>query len=47
MIGREKTSKSEEFVLGDISIKPLRALQGTAIVVLKTKQCSDSHENRL
>jgi len=35
MIGRKKMSKSEEFVLGDISIKLVRALARTAIVVVK------------
>jgi len=37
MIGRRKMSKSEEFVLGDISIKLVRALDETAIVVVKSK----------
>ncbi|MCD6185855.1 MAG: universal stress protein [Deltaproteobacteria bacterium] len=37
MIGRRKMSKSEEFVLGDISIKLVRALDETAVVVLKSK----------
>ncbi len=36
MIGRKKMSKSEEFVLGDVSIKLVRALSGTAIVVVKS-----------
>ena len=37
MIGRRRMSKSEEFVLGDISIKLVRALEETAIVVVKSK----------
>ncbi len=37
MIGRKKMSKSEEFVLGDISIKLVRALEGGAVIVVKTK----------
>ncbi len=37
MIGRKKMSKSEEFVLGDISIKLVRALDETAVVVVKSK----------
>jgi len=36
-IGRKKMSKSEEFVLGDIAIKLVRALEGTAVVVVKDK----------
>ncbi|MCP4750033.1 MAG: universal stress protein [Proteobacteria bacterium] len=36
MIGRKRMSKSEEFVLGDISIKLVRALEGTGIIVVKT-----------
>ncbi len=35
LIGRKNMSKSEEFVLGDISIKLVRALEGTAVVVVK------------
>lgn len=38
VIGRKRMSKSEEFVLGDISIKLIRALENTAIVVVKTKK---------
>ena len=34
-IGRKRMSKSEEFVLGDISIKLVRSLEGTAVVVVK------------
>ena len=37
MIGRRRMSKSEEFVLGDISIKLVRALDETAVVVVKSK----------
>ncbi len=37
MIGRKKMARSEEFVLGDISIKLVRALDETAIVVVKSK----------
>ena len=37
MIGRRRMSKSEEFVLGDISIKLVRALEETAVVVVKSK----------
>ena len=37
MIGRKRMSKSEEFVLGDISIKLVRALNETAVVVVKSK----------
>jgi hypothetical protein len=36
IIGRKKMSKSEEFVLGDISIKLIRALGKTAILVVKS-----------
>lgn len=36
VIGRKKLSKAEEFVLGDISIKLVRALENTAVVVVKT-----------
>jgi nucleotide-binding universal stress UspA family protein len=35
VIGRKKMSKSEEFVLGDPSIKLVRSLSGTAVVVVK------------
>jgi nucleotide-binding universal stress UspA family protein len=37
MIGRKKMSKSEEFVFGDISIKLVRALDETAVLVVKSK----------
>ena len=36
LIGRKRMSKSEEFVLGDISIKLVRNLENTAVVVVKT-----------
>lgn len=36
VIGRKKMSKSEEFVLGDISIKLIRALGKTAVLVVKS-----------
>ncbi|MGE4519280.1 MAG: universal stress protein [Desulfobacteraceae bacterium] len=36
VIGRKKLSKAEEFVLGDVSIKLVRALENTAVVVVKT-----------
>lgn len=35
VIGRKKMSKAEEFVLGDPSIKLVRALEGTALLVVK------------
>ncbi|MCB9480945.1 MAG: universal stress protein [Desulfobacteraceae bacterium] len=36
VIGRKKLSKAEEFVLGDVSIKLVRALENTAVIVVKT-----------
>jgi len=36
VIGRKKMSKAEEFVLGDPSVRLVRALEGTAILVVKT-----------
>ncbi|MFP4194010.1 MAG: universal stress protein [Desulfobacterales bacterium] len=36
VIGRKEMSKSEEFVLGDISIKLIRALGKTAVLVVKS-----------
>ncbi len=36
VIGRKKMSKSEEFVLGDISIKLVRTLENTSVLVVKT-----------
>lgn len=35
VIGRKRMSKSEEFVLGDPSIKLVRSLTGTAVMVVK------------
>jgi nucleotide-binding universal stress UspA family protein len=35
VIGRKKMSKAEEFVVGDVSVKLVRALEGTAILVVK------------
>ncbi len=37
IIGRKKMSKAEEFVLGDASIKLVRALEGLAVLVVKMK----------
>ena len=37
VIGRKRMSKAEEFVLGDPSIRLVRSLEGTAVVVVKTK----------
>jgi nucleotide-binding universal stress UspA family protein len=36
VIGRKRMSKAEEFVLGDVSVKLVRALEGTAILVVKS-----------
>ena len=36
VIGRKKMSKSEEFVLGDISIKLVRAMDGPSVMVVKS-----------
>ncbi len=36
VIGRKDMSKSEEFVLGDISVKLIRTLPRTSILVVKT-----------
>ena len=36
VIGRKNMSKAEEFVLGDISVKLVRALGATGILVVKT-----------
>jgi nucleotide-binding universal stress UspA family protein len=36
VIGRKKMSKSEEFILGDISVKLVRSLNKTAILVIKS-----------
>lgn len=35
VIGRKKMSKAEEFVLGDPSIRLVRALEGIAVMVIK------------
>ena len=35
VVGRKRMSKAEEFVLGDPSVKLVRELSGTAIVVVK------------
>jgi len=37
VIGRKKMSKAEEFVMGDISIKLIRVLEGSAVLVVKSK----------
>ncbi|MBF0117849.1 MAG: universal stress protein [Desulfobacterales bacterium] len=37
VIGRKRMSKAEEFVLGDPSAKLVRALNGTAVLVVKCK----------
>ena len=37
VIGRKRMSKAEEFVMGDISVKLVRALEGAAILVVKSK----------
>lgn len=37
IVGRRRMSKPEEFLLGDISIKLVRVLEETAIVVVKLK----------
>lgn len=36
VIGRRKKSKSEEFVMGDVSVKLVRALESTAVLVVKS-----------
>lgn len=36
VIGRKKMSKAEEFVMGDVSVKLVRALEGEAVLVVKT-----------
>jgi nucleotide-binding universal stress UspA family protein len=35
VIGRKRMSKAEEFVMGDISVKLIRALEGAAVLVVK------------
>ena len=37
VLGRNRMSKAEEFVMGDVSIKLVRSLEGTAILVVKAK----------
>jgi nucleotide-binding universal stress UspA family protein len=37
MIGRKKMSKAEEFVMGDVCVKLVRALEGVAVLVVKSK----------
>ena len=37
IIGRKKMSKAEEFVMGDISVKVIRALEGAAVLVVKSR----------
>jgi len=37
VIGRKRISKAEEFVIGDISVKLVRALEGTAVLVVKSR----------
>ncbi len=37
VIGRRRMSKAEEFVRGDVSVKLVRALKGTAVLVVTTK----------
>ncbi len=37
VIGRKKMSKAEEFVLGDPCVKLVRELEGTAILVVKSR----------
>lgn len=36
VIGRKKMSKAEEFVLGDVSVKLIRSLEGVAVLVVKS-----------
>jgi nucleotide-binding universal stress UspA family protein len=36
VIGRKRMSKAEEFVMGDPSVKLIRALEGTAVLVVKS-----------
>lgn len=36
VIGRKQMSKAEEFVRGDISVKLVRALEDTAVLVIKS-----------
>ncbi len=34
VIGRKRMSKAEEFVMGDVSVKLVRALEGAAVLVV-------------
>ena len=36
LIGRKRMSKAEEFVMGDISVKLVRALENAAVLVVKS-----------
>ena len=36
VIGRKRMSKAEEFVMGDVSVKLIRALEGVAVLVVKS-----------
>ena len=36
IIGRKRMSKAEEFVMGDVSVKLVRVLEGTAVLVVKS-----------
>ena len=36
VIGRKRMSKAEEFVLGDVSVKLVRAIEGAAVLVVKS-----------
>jgi nucleotide-binding universal stress UspA family protein len=36
LIGRKRMSKAEEFVMGDVSIRLVRALENAAVLVVKT-----------
>ena len=37
VIGRKRMSKAEEFVRGDVSVKLVRALEGAAVLVVKSQ----------
>ncbi|MBW2609882.1 MAG: universal stress protein [Deltaproteobacteria bacterium] len=37
LIGRKRMSKAEEFVMGDISVKLIRALEDAAVLVVKSR----------
>jgi nucleotide-binding universal stress UspA family protein len=37
VIGRKDMSKAEEFVMGDISVRLVRALKGAAVLIVKSK----------